>query len=64
MINLKRLKHFNEKNNKTLTILLVVLISLFSMIKPLETFCATEKLYNLSDNLNNSVIEELQEIDF
>ena len=43
---------------------MVILISLFSIISPLQTFCATDKLYNLSEDMNNTVIEELQEIDF
>ncbi|MBQ8614966.1 MAG: stage III sporulation protein AE [Clostridia bacterium] len=58
-------KHFKQnKCNKTTIILMVILISLFSIISPLQTFCATDKLYNLSEDMNNTVIEELQEIDF
>lgn len=57
-------KHFKKTNNKTTIILMIVLISLFSIISPLGTFCANEKLYSLSEDLNNTVIEELQEIDF
>ena len=65
MIKFKKLKHFKLKsNNKTLIILLVVLVSLLSILSPLETFCTDKKLYNLSDNLNSTVIEELKEIDF
>ncbi len=65
MIKLKKLKHFKvQKRNFTLIILMVIMISLFSIISPLETFCATDKMYSLSENLNESVIEELNEIDF
>lgn len=63
-------KHFlsNKRrlntNHKTIIILTVLLIALYSIISPLGTFCANNKLYNLADDLNNSVIEELNEIDF
>ena len=53
-----------KSNSKTIVILLVVLISLFSILSPLETFCANDKLYKLNEELNSSVVEELQEIDF
>lgn len=58
-------KHFKQnKSNKTTIILMVVLIALFSIISPLQTFCANEKIYSLSEDMNNNVIEELKEIDF
>lgn len=63
MIKNKRFKNLQE-SNKTIVLLMVVLISLFSILSPLETFCANDKLYSLSDNLNNTVIEELNEVDF
>ncbi|MBE5741340.1 MAG: hypothetical protein E7351_02310 [Clostridiales bacterium] len=50
--------------NKRLVILLVIVIILFSIISPMQTFCANETLYALSEELNNTVIEELDEIDF
>ena len=50
--------------NKTLILMLVALIGLFSVVSPLQTFCANEKIYTLSEDLNGTVIEELQEIDF
>ena len=62
---MRKLKHFKMKrNNKTLIILIVTLLSLFSILSPLQTFGATEKYYNLSEDLNGTVIEELKEIDF
>ena len=66
MIKSKTFKHFNEKNhyNKTLIILMVILTAFFSILAPLQTLCADKKLYNLSDDLNGTVLEELQEIDF
>lgn len=42
----------------------MLLISLYSVISPLTTFCANDKLYNLSEDLNGRIIEELKEIDF
>lgn len=53
-----------KQKNGILIIFIVILISLFSILSPLKTFGATEKLYNLSENLNGTVIEELKEIDF
>lgn len=60
-----KLKHFQQqKNGKILIILLVILIALFSCVAPLKTFCASEKIYQLTEDLNNTVIDELKEIDF
>ncbi len=62
---MNKLKHFKtQKSNKTLIILIVLLISLYSIVSPLHTFCATDKLYNISDDLNGTIVEELKEIDF
>jgi len=63
MIKCKKFK-VQYKQNKYIIILLVILIALFSIVSPLQTFCANEKLYNLSEDLNGTVIEELKEIDF
>ena len=58
-------KHFKQKRtNKTTIILMVVLIALFSIVSPLQTFCANDRIYSISADLNDSVIEELDEIDF
>ena len=60
-----KMKHFKQKQkNRALVFLLVAVIAMFSIISPLETFCATEFEYKLSEDLNGTVIEELQEIDF
>lgn len=60
-----KLKHFKQKStNKTTIILLVAMMSLFSMLQPLQTWCASDQLFNLSEDLNGTVIEELNEIDF
>ena len=60
-----KIKHFKKKKtDKTIIILIVTLISLYSIISPLQTFCATDKIYSLSEDLNGTVVEELQEIDF
>lgn len=61
MIKIKK-PYINQ--NKTFILMLVALIAIFSVISPLQTFCADEKIYTLSEDLNGTVIEELQEIDF
>ncbi len=53
-----------QKNNRTIIILMIILISVFSIVSPLQTFCANDKLYEMSEDLNGTVIDELQEIDF
>ena len=59
------IKHFKQRQqNATTIIMMVVLISLLTILMPLETFCANDKTYKLSEDINNSVIEELKEIDF
>lgn len=50
--------------NKRTIILLVIMIVLFSIISPLGTFCADDNIYKITADLNNSVVEELDEIDF
>ncbi len=51
--------------NRATLIALVLLISLFSIISPLEVFCSSNnELEEISEELNSSVIEELNEIDF
>ncbi len=50
--------------NKRTILLLVVLIALFSMLSPLSTFCSDNKINSLMNDLDTSVIEELDEIDF
>ena len=66
MIAMKNLKHFRNKDfkNKTLIILMVVLISLFSILTPLQTFCASDNTLNFTKELNGAIVEELNEIDF
>lgn len=62
------IKHFKIKKqyskNTILVILLILLLSLFSIISPLQTFCADKITYTLSEDLNGTIIEELKEIDF
>lgn len=61
----RKMKHFSQnKSNKTTIILMVVLISLFSILQPTQTLCANQQLFSLSEDLNGTVIEELNEIDF
>lgn len=61
-----KLKHFKTRSqsNKIIIILMVVLLALFTAISPMQTFCANEKIYEISNDLSNSVVDQLNEIDF
>ncbi len=43
---------------------MIILISIASIISPLKTFCADETMIEISEDLNNSIIDELDNIDF
>ena len=51
-------------SNKITLILLVVIIVLFSVLTPLETFCANNTVIEIAQDLNDTIVEELDEIDF
>ena len=53
-----------SKSNIITIICMVILIFLLSVITPMSTFCVNETTVEISDDLNNSIIEELSEIDF
>ena len=53
-----------KQNNNTLIILLAILISLFSIIQPQQTFCASSNIIEIAEDLNDTVVEELDHIDF
>lgn len=53
----------NKSNIITITCM-VILIFLLSVITPMSTFCVNETTVEISEDLNNSIIEELSEIDF
>ena len=53
-----------SKSNIVTIICMVILIFLLSVITPMSTFCVNETTVEISDDLNNSIIEELSEIDF
>ncbi len=59
---MKKLK--NNKLNKITIICMILLISLFSIFLPMSTFCVDNSTVEISEDLNNSIIEELNEIDF
>ena len=62
---MKKMKHFSQnRTNKTTVILMVVMISLISILQPSPVWCANEQLFSLSDDLNGTIIQELNEIDF
>ncbi len=43
---------------------MILLISLFSIFTPLTTFCIDDTTVEISEDLNSSIIDELNEIDF
>lgn len=53
-----------QRNNGLILILMVIMLTFFSVLTPLKTFCANEKLYSLSQDLDETVIDELKEINF
>lgn len=53
-----------RKSNIITIICMVILIFLLSVITPMSTFCVNETTVEISEDLNNSIIEELSEIDF
>lgn len=53
-----------SKSNIITIICMVILIFLLSVITPMSTFCVNETTVEISEDLNNSIIEELSEIDF
>ncbi len=61
---MKHLSHYKKGINKKTIIALILLIGLFSIISPLSAFSSTPDVDRLGQELNNSVLEELTEIDF
>lgn len=59
---MKKLK--NVRSNKITIICMILLISLFSIFTPMATFCVDNATVEISEDLNNSIIDELNEIDF
>lgn len=57
------IKFKKVNSNKSTIILMVVLIVLVACLSPMYTFCSS-KTKSIKDQLNSSVINELQEIDF
>ena len=54
----------NTRLNKMTIICMILLISLFSIFTPMTTFCVDNTTIEISEDLNDSIIEELNEIDF
>lgn len=54
----------NVHSNNMTIICMILLISLFSIFSPMATFCAENTTVEISEDLNNSIIDELNEIDF
>ncbi len=59
---MKKIKKLNS--NKLTIICMILLISLFSIFTPLTTFCIDDSTVEISEDLNSSIIDELNEIDF
>ena len=57
-------KHYQRDNRSAIIILLVILLCSYIVFLPMQTMCATEKIYSISEELNNSVVDELDKIDF
>ena len=52
-------------NNKTVTVISLALLLFFLVvISPMQTFCASPEEIELQENLNSTIVEELNEIDF
>lgn len=60
-------KHFSDffkkKSKNNLIFLIVIFLFIITSLQPLHTFCSNT-IFKLSDDLNSSVIQELNEIDF
>lgn len=52
------------KSNRILIILIVFLIALFTCFQPMNTFCQTRQNSQVVEELNKTIIEELDQIDF
>ncbi len=59
---MKKIKKLNS--NKLTIICMILMISLFSIFTPLTTFCIDDTTVEISEDLNSSIIDELNEIDF
>ena len=53
-----------KKQNNTLVIMLVLLLTLFSVFSPLQAFATNQNTYSIAEDLNGTIIEELNQIDF
>jgi len=53
-----------QDKNSLIIILLVIVVSLFSILSPQQVFCATENIVEIAEDLNETIVEELDQIDF
>jgi len=53
-----------QNSYKIVLILLCLIIVIVSIITPLETFCANNTIIEIAQDLNDTIVEELEEIDF
>ena len=53
-----------NKQNRIIVVMLVVLLAIFAMLTPIQTFCANTNTYQIAEDLNGTIVEELNQIDF
>lgn len=53
-----------DNTNKKILVLLIVMIALFTMIQPLYTYGANQSILNYTADLSETVVNELDQIDF
>ena len=53
-----------KSKNNIIILLLVILLTIFSIISPLQTFCSNQDSYKIAEDLNMTIIDELEQIDF
>lgn len=65
MVKLKKFcARKNKKAGKITILCMVILLAIFCIVTPLSTFSASEPEVEISEDLANTIIEELEEIDF
>ena len=58
------IKHKRKQNNLVIVVCFALILVLLVILAPLEVFGATTSEYKAAKELNNTIIEELNEIDF
>ncbi len=53
-----------QNKNKLIAILMVVVVVMASIIFPRPVYCAAENIFQIAEDLNDTIVSELDEIDF